>query len=55
MSAANEFYKELKDNPENIIKWCEEEIDQYQKLIGLIKRKAKPCENNCDNCDNLMC
>ena len=55
MSASDEFYKGLRDDPESIIKWCEEEIEQYQKLISLIKKKTKPCKKDCDNCDNLGC
>lgn len=40
-SQADNFYKALKDNPEEIIKWCEEEIEEYKKLIKLIKEGKK--------------
>jgi hypothetical protein len=39
MSKANNFFKSLKDNPEEIIKWAEDEIKEYKKLIKLIKSK----------------
>jgi hypothetical protein len=36
---AKNFYTGLKDDPESIIKWCEEEIEAYQELIKLVKGK----------------
>ncbi len=41
MSKAKDFYGTLKDNPEEIIKWCEAEIKEYKKLIKLIKKGIK--------------
>jgi len=41
MSKADNFYKELVNNPKGIIKWAEAEIKEYQKLIKLIKKKNK--------------
>jgi len=38
MSQANNFYKALKDNPEEVIEWCEAEIREYKKLIKIIKK-----------------
>lgn len=35
--AADNMYIALKDNPEEILKWCEEEIAAYKELIKLIK------------------
>lgn len=34
---SDNFYN-LKDNPKEIIEWCESEIKEYQKLIDLIKK-----------------
>lgn len=35
------MYKALKDNPEEIIEWCENEIKEYEKLIQLIKNNKE--------------
>ena len=37
-SQADNFYKALKNNPQEVIAWCESEIREYQKLIKLIKK-----------------
>ena len=37
--SAENFYNSLKDDPEAIIKWCEEEIEAYKELIKLIQSK----------------
>jgi len=39
--AANNLYTSLRDNPKEIIEWCEREIKEYKKLIKLIKNKKK--------------
>lgn len=39
-TGADNFLDTLKKNPEEIIKWCEEEIKEYQKLIKLIKKMS---------------
>ena len=39
--ASNNFYNSIKDDPEKIIKWCEEEVAAYQELIKMIKEKNK--------------
>ena len=36
--ASVNVYNALRDNPEEIIKWCEQEILEYQNLIKLIKK-----------------
>jgi hypothetical protein len=40
-TAAENFFNALKDDPEAIIKWCEEEIEEYQKLIKMIKKSKE--------------
>ena len=37
--SAKNFYNALKDDPDAIIKWCEEEIEAYEELIKLIRSK----------------
>jgi len=37
MSEANNVFEALKNNPQEIIEWCENEIKEYKKLIKLIK------------------
>jgi hypothetical protein len=39
--ACENWFETLRDNPEDIIKWCREEIEQYEKLIELIKKQSK--------------
>lgn len=39
MITVKNFYEKLKDDPEAIIKWCEEEIGAYKELIKFIKSK----------------
>ena len=36
-----EFFENLKNNPDEIIKWCKNEIEEYNKLIKLIKKLNK--------------
>ena len=38
MSASKNFFNALKDDPQSIIEWCENEIKEYKKLIKLIKK-----------------
>ena len=40
-SAAHNFFESLKDDPEAIIEWCEDEIKEYKKLIKLMKEQLK--------------
>lgn len=39
--ASNNFYNALKDDPKAIVKWCKDEIKEYQKLIKLIEGGVK--------------
>ena len=39
---AENFYNTLKDNPFEIIEWCEAEIAEYQKLIEIIQKNIAP-------------
>ena len=39
---AKNFYNALKDNPQEIIEWCEAEIEEYKKLIEIIQRNMAP-------------
>ena len=39
---AQQFYETLKDNPQEIIDWCYEEIEEYKKLIKIIKTQWRP-------------
>lgn len=41
MSKADNFFERLKDNPQEIIEWCEAEIKEYKKLIKLIKNETR--------------
>lgn len=41
MSKADNFFETLKDNPQEIIEWCEAEIKEYKKLIKIIKKYEK--------------
>lgn len=41
MNAANNWFKEFRNNPQEIIKWAENEIKNYQKLISIIKKVIK--------------
>jgi len=36
-TAAENFFESLKNDPEKIIEWAQNEIEQYKKLIKLIK------------------
>jgi hypothetical protein len=38
---ADTWLEALKNNPKEIIEWCESEIREYQKLISLLKKKLK--------------
>jgi len=38
MSKANNFFKTLKNNPQELIEWAESEIKEYQKFIRLLKK-----------------
>lgn len=40
-SQADELFEILKDKPEVAIRWAENEIRQFQKLIKLIKKSLK--------------
>jgi len=40
-SSVQEFADTIKDNPNAIIKWAEREIEEYQKLIKILQRRAK--------------
>ena len=40
-SPAQEFADTIKDNPEEIIKWAEAEIKEYEKLIAILKERLK--------------
>ena len=35
---ADSWFETLKENPKEIIAWCEREIKEYKKLIVLIKK-----------------
>jgi hypothetical protein len=35
---AERFAEKFKNNPEEIIKWAEDEIEEYKKLIKLLKK-----------------
>jgi len=37
MSEADNIFEALKNDPQAIIDWCENEIKEYKKLIKLIK------------------
>ena len=37
-SEADNFYNALKDDPEEILKWCESEIEAYKELVKLIEK-----------------
>jgi len=39
--ASKNRFNFIKNNPEEIIKWCEYEIGEYKKLIKLLKSKLK--------------
>ena len=41
MKKSNNFFEALKTNPQEIIKWAEREIKEYQNLIKLIKKTTK--------------
>ncbi len=42
MSEAQDFADTIKDNPDEIIEWCRNEIKEYEKLIKILeKRKEK--------------
>lgn len=41
MTKADNFFKSLKDNPKEILKWCRAEIKEYEKLIKLIEEDVK--------------
>ena len=36
--ASQNVYNALKDNPQEIIEWCEAEIAEYKKLIEIIQK-----------------
>lgn len=38
---AENWFETLKDNPSEIISWCEAEIREYKRLIKIIKRAIK--------------
>jgi len=40
-TAPKNLFNALKDNPEKIIKWAENEIKLYKELIELVKEKSK--------------
>ena len=42
MTAHKNFYNALKDDPKAILKWCDDEIEEYKKLKKLIKKNDKP-------------
>ena len=42
MTAHKNFYNALKNDPQAILKWCDEEIKAYQELKKLIKKHDKP-------------
>ena len=41
MTAHKNFYNALKDDPKAILKWCDEEIEEYKKLKKLIKKNER--------------
>ena len=41
MSEADNFFKALKSNPEEILEWCDGEIAEYERLKRIIKREIK--------------
>lgn len=47
-SAADNFFKSLKDDPKEIIAWCREEICAYERLIELIEEKSGVIDNEWD-------
>lgn len=38
---ADNFFDNLKDDPQSILDWCDREIEEYQKLKKLIKKHLK--------------
>jgi len=36
---AQNFADTIKDNPQEMIKWCRSEIKEYEKLIEILKNK----------------
>ena len=40
-SKVHNFADSIKDNPSKIIKWAENEIKEYLKLIKILKNKIK--------------
>jgi len=40
-SSVEEFADTIRDNPQEIIQWCEREIAEYQKLIRILKKRKK--------------
>lgn len=40
-TAAENFFESIKNDPEKIIEWAQNEIEQYKKLIKLIKYESK--------------
>lgn len=46
--AANNFFESLKDNPQEIIAWCKEEINAYERLIELIENMSGVEKEECD-------
>lgn len=51
---SNNFYNALKNNPEEIIKWCESEIKEYEKLIKLIKKGKYETCSECGKSDETV-
>jgi len=38
-SPAKNFFDSIKNNPQGIREWCQSEIEEYKKLIKLLKDK----------------
>jgi len=51
-SAADNFYETLKKDPKKIIKWAEDEIREYKRLIKLIKEGVKTTKGGLNENNN---
>jgi len=40
-SPAEDFFDSIKNNPQEIIDWCQSEIEEYKKLIRLLEEGKK--------------